>query len=68
MTLARVPPAVRLSVNVSVYSPITAPPDAESLRVMVHWLLEPVAGTVGVNSISTLSDLPRLSKYSTESG
>jgi hypothetical protein len=50
-----------------VYSPTTAPPEALSSTIIVHSLDAPVPGTVGLKVMDRLSDLPRLSKYSTES-
>jgi hypothetical protein len=57
-----------VSSKVSEYWPITAPPCAESRISMVHAFEEPVAGTVGVNVMSSVSEVPRLPKYSTDSG
>src|SRR6056297_3687286 len=66
VTVWSVPPEARASSKPRVYSPITAPPKAESRIVTVHSLDEPVAGTDGENSTRIFSDLPRLSKYSTD--
>ena len=62
-----VPPEPRVSSKTTVYSPMVAPAEAESVSVMVQVFDEPeVAGTVGVNVMLMLCDVPRLSKYSTD--
>ncbi len=62
------PPAPREASKVSVYSPTSAPPWAESRSCIVHWLEEPVVGTTGRKVTSSASDVPRLPKYSTDRG
>src|SRR6056297_1777118 len=63
-----VPPDARESSKVTVYSPTVAPPEALSVIVMVQvFEAGGAAGTVGAKETLMLCDVPRLSKYSTES-